>query len=544
MTAPHKAPPPLSRLPPCPHCSNRLVRRRDINDVYLQCSTCGRFPESPRVETEFEAQHIPHQDPPYRHEYLNDRIPFPAQPASKDDPTSTQDDKEIPLPPQTSTGDHAALPLPEDIHSMANELVIALTERIRWPDGLRCPHCNGEHVKAQTRYLPQPYRCYDCKVYYSHRQRSFIRHNMNARQWLAAISATIQVQRPLTFDEFLDATRRKSSKSTAEAHDLYRKAAALIDLDPDRAPSPSQATSFLNISDDLVPQEPRSKPADSPAKAGADTGLVSADSESPDSEHAGSAAPQSDPSETEPPAGAHAPPSDPTSTDPEDRRQQPPAGGETPPNPQESQRTRDLTSLRPSNLSPLPPRRTYSRRAAKPEPAAKADPADADAGIFSHDSDPPHETERAETAEPPQPTDATVSPAEPPQPTDATVSPAEPPHPTGTAMLPGLAATILGLSREQLLQLDAILDVALSPALTQHAATSPAPHPEPEVATPAQPAPPEPVAASTTDVSSQALPAQEQPVAASQPAQSVPAPVLSARRPVGVRAHSFGPHHA
>ena len=39
--------------------------------------------------------------------------------------------------------------------------------RIRWPDGPRCPHCGSDRVQDRTKHRTMPYRCRDCRKWFS-----------------------------------------------------------------------------------------------------------------------------------------------------------------------------------------------------------------------------------------------------------------------------------------------------------------------------------------------------------------------------------------
>ncbi len=38
----------------------------------------------------------------------------------------------------------------------------------RWPDGIRCPHCDSDRVSDVKSRRPQPWRCKDCRRHFSH----------------------------------------------------------------------------------------------------------------------------------------------------------------------------------------------------------------------------------------------------------------------------------------------------------------------------------------------------------------------------------------
>ncbi len=38
---------------------------------------------------------------------------------------------------------------------------------VRWPDGLHCPHCGSTNVQDGTKHKTMPYRCRDCRKWFS-----------------------------------------------------------------------------------------------------------------------------------------------------------------------------------------------------------------------------------------------------------------------------------------------------------------------------------------------------------------------------------------
>ena len=65
------------------------------------------------------------------------------------------------------------------------EAWIALT---RWPDGPRCPHCDGDRVQHPTTHPSQKYRCRDCKKLFSYKTGTVMQgSNLGARVWVYAI---------------------------------------------------------------------------------------------------------------------------------------------------------------------------------------------------------------------------------------------------------------------------------------------------------------------------------------------------------------------
>ena len=56
-----------------------------------------------------------------------------------------------------------------------------------WPDGLRCPHCDGERVARRTQ-PHMPYHCRDCRKFFSVKTGTVMRgSNLGYRKWAIAI---------------------------------------------------------------------------------------------------------------------------------------------------------------------------------------------------------------------------------------------------------------------------------------------------------------------------------------------------------------------
>ena len=46
--------------------------------------------------------------------------------------------------------------------------------RIRWPDGPRCPHCGSDRVQDGTKHKTMPYRCRDCRKWFTDDARRIV----------------------------------------------------------------------------------------------------------------------------------------------------------------------------------------------------------------------------------------------------------------------------------------------------------------------------------------------------------------------------------
>ena len=57
----------------------------------------------------------------------------------------------------------------------------------RWPDGIRCPHCDGDRITERENRNPMPYHCRDCRNYFSVRTNSVLQSsNIPLSKWALA----------------------------------------------------------------------------------------------------------------------------------------------------------------------------------------------------------------------------------------------------------------------------------------------------------------------------------------------------------------------
>ena len=57
----------------------------------------------------------------------------------------------------------------------------------RWPDGMRCPRCEGENVAAR-RHPTMPYHCADCRKRFSTKTGTVMEgSNLGYRRWAIAV---------------------------------------------------------------------------------------------------------------------------------------------------------------------------------------------------------------------------------------------------------------------------------------------------------------------------------------------------------------------
>ena len=60
--------------------------------------------------------------------------------------------------------------------------------RTRWPDGVTCPKCGSTNVTERTSRKPQPYRCRDCRGYFSVKTGTLMHSSpLGCQVWLEAL---------------------------------------------------------------------------------------------------------------------------------------------------------------------------------------------------------------------------------------------------------------------------------------------------------------------------------------------------------------------
>ena len=58
----------------------------------------------------------------------------------------------------------------------------------RWPDGLRCAHCEGDNVAEQGNHPQMPFHCRDCRKFFSVKTNSFMHSSkVGYQKWVIAV---------------------------------------------------------------------------------------------------------------------------------------------------------------------------------------------------------------------------------------------------------------------------------------------------------------------------------------------------------------------
>lgn len=57
----------------------------------------------------------------------------------------------------------------------------------RWPDGIRCPHCDSDNVQSNVKHPSMAYRCRSCRKFFSYRTGTVMQgSNLGAQVWVVA----------------------------------------------------------------------------------------------------------------------------------------------------------------------------------------------------------------------------------------------------------------------------------------------------------------------------------------------------------------------
>ncbi len=60
-------------------------------------------------------------------------------------------------------------------------------EKTRWPNGIACPHCGSVNVQTGAKHPDMPYRCRDCRKFFSVRTGTAMQNsNLGAQVWVLA----------------------------------------------------------------------------------------------------------------------------------------------------------------------------------------------------------------------------------------------------------------------------------------------------------------------------------------------------------------------
>ncbi|MCY3916200.1 MAG: IS1595 family transposase [Chloroflexi bacterium] len=58
----------------------------------------------------------------------------------------------------------------------------------RWPDGIRCPHCDSDRIKDNAAHATMPFRCNDCKKRFSVKSKSIMHSSkLGYQKWAIAM---------------------------------------------------------------------------------------------------------------------------------------------------------------------------------------------------------------------------------------------------------------------------------------------------------------------------------------------------------------------
>ena len=61
-------------------------------------------------------------------------------------------------------------------------------ESVRWPNGVTCPNCEGKRIAPMKNQKPMPYRCRDCRRFFSVKTRSVMAESkLPLKKWVWAV---------------------------------------------------------------------------------------------------------------------------------------------------------------------------------------------------------------------------------------------------------------------------------------------------------------------------------------------------------------------
>jgi transposase-like protein len=103
----------------------------------------------------------------------------------------------------------------------------------RWPNGVRCPHCDSYNITQRQNRKPQPFHCRDCRKYFSCKTGAvFQSSNIPLRKWCQAIffySTNLKGVSSMKLHRDLNITQKSAwhlahriRKSLAGKHDLFK----------------------------------------------------------------------------------------------------------------------------------------------------------------------------------------------------------------------------------------------------------------------------------------------------------------------------------
>ena len=69
-----------------------------------------------------------------------------------------------------------------------DETAAAWVERIRWPDGLECPHCSSDRISYPVKHKTMTHRCKDCRKWFSVRTGTMMESSrLGLQTWVVAV---------------------------------------------------------------------------------------------------------------------------------------------------------------------------------------------------------------------------------------------------------------------------------------------------------------------------------------------------------------------
>lgn len=95
-----------------------------------------------------------------------------------------------------------------------DEVALDWLVKARWPEGIRCPHCDSDNVNTKSTHKTMPYRCRSCRKHFSYKTGTAAQcSKLGPRKWAIAfymMSVDIKGTSSMKFYRSLNVTQKAS----------------------------------------------------------------------------------------------------------------------------------------------------------------------------------------------------------------------------------------------------------------------------------------------------------------------------------------------
>ena len=103
----------------------------------------------------------------------------------------------------------------------------------RWPDGVRCPHCDGDNIKENASHPTMPFRCNDCNKLFSAKTSSVMHSSkLGYQDWAIAIylvTTGIKGVSSMKLHQDLGITQKSAWHMLSRIRESYSEVTAMFD---------------------------------------------------------------------------------------------------------------------------------------------------------------------------------------------------------------------------------------------------------------------------------------------------------------------------